>query len=98
MPSYKNTFQKIHTAVFGVLLLSACASSTVPSSNDYIYRSINFGPDRDADFKQGVQDACRTADGDYTKNHNKFNNNKNYRVGWEDGRIKCQGQADTVGK
>ncbi len=80
------------------LLLTACTSPDLDlapgaaSANGYIYHGINFGADRDADFKQGVRDACRTADGDYTKDHSKFNNNENYKIGWEDGRLKCKGK------
>ncbi len=73
------------------LLLTACISSS-PSYNDYIYQGINFGSDRDASFKKGVQDACRTADGYYTKDHTLFKNNKSYRIGWEDGRLQCKGK------
>ena len=81
------------------LLLSACTSSSLSVSSPsvsggdaYIYNGINFGADRDANFKQGVRDACRTSDGDYTKDHSKFNNNESYRIGWEDGRLKCKGK------
>ncbi|HEC45199.1 MAG TPA: hypothetical protein ENI25_00080 [Epsilonproteobacteria bacterium] len=80
------------TAIVTGLLLAACTSSSLPSGNDYVYQGINFGSDRNANFKKGVQDACRTADGDYTKNHDQFKNNKNYRIGWEDGRLKCKGK------
>ena len=73
------------------LLLTACTSSSPVSYNDYIYQGINFGSDRDASFKKGVRDACRTADGDYTKDHDKFNNNESYRIGWENGRLQCKG-------
>jgi hypothetical protein len=74
------------------LLLTACTSSPAIHQNDYVYQGINFGSDRDANFKKGVQDACRTADGDYTKDHTKFNNNESYRIGWEDGRLQCKGK------
>ena len=73
------------------LLFTACTSSGVALENDYIYNGINFGADRNTDFKQGVRDACRTADGDYTKDHNLFRNNENYKIGWEDGRLQCKG-------
>ena len=89
----------ITTAVATGLLLSACTASSSPLSsssmsyeNNYIYQGINFGSDRDASFKKGVQDACKTADGDYTKDHNLFNNNESYKVGWEDGRLQCKGK------
>jgi hypothetical protein len=67
-------------------------SSKVSMGNSYIYNGINFGADRNADFKQGVRDACRTEDGDYTKNHTMFKNNESYMIGWEDGRLKCKGK------
>ena len=92
-------YTKIH--FFGVvvavgLLMNACSSSSVTHGNDYVYKGINFGPDRDANFKQGVRDACKTADGDYTKDHQMFRNDISYRVGWEDGRLKCKGKGDEV--
>ncbi len=73
------------------LFLTACTSS--PSSqSDYNYKGINFGSDRNVDFRQGVRDACKTADGYYTKNHNLFKSNKGYRIGWEEGRLQCKGK------
>lgn len=80
------------TALVAGLLLSACTSSSMTLEDDYVYQGINFGSDRDASFKKGVQDACRTAGGNYTKDHNKFNNNESYRIGWEDGRLQCKGK------
>ena len=77
-------------------LFNACTSSSVTHANDYVYQGINFGPDRDANFKKGVQDACKTADGDYTKDHHLFKTNVSYRVGWEDGRLQCKGEGDEV--
>ncbi len=84
--------KKILLTIAVGLLLTACTSSEVAPANAYIYNGINFGADRNADFKQGVRDACRTADGDYTKDHNKFNNNESYKIGWEDGRLQCKGK------
>lgn len=78
------------------LLLTACTSSYVMDENSYVYRGINFGPDRDANFKKGVQDACKTSDGEYTKDHHLFKTNESYRVGWEDGRLQCKGKGDEV--
>lgn len=77
-------------------LMTACSSSeaslkTSPK-NAYIYNGINFGTNRNVDFKHGIRDACRTADGDYTKNHELFKTNESYRVGWEDGRLQCKGK------
>ena len=74
------------------LLLSACTSSALPLGEAYIYNGINFGSDRDTSFKHGVRDGCKTADGDYTKDHTQFRNNESYKVGWEDGRLQCKGK------
>ncbi len=82
----------ISTAIVTGLLLTACSSSSITHENDYIYQGINFGGDRDASFRKGVQDACKTADGDYTKDHNLFQKNQSYRIGWEDGRLQCKGK------
>ena len=82
----------ITAAVATGLLLTACTSSGVSLGDDYIYEGINFGSDRDTSFQKGVQDACRTADGDYTKDHNLFKNNESYKIGWEDGRLQCKGK------
>ncbi|MDQ7046387.1 MAG: hypothetical protein Q9M39_01690 [Sulfurovum sp.] len=78
-------------ALTGSIFLTACTSSSPVSYNDYIYNGINFGSDRDASFKKGVQDACRTSDGYYTKDHTLFNDNESYKFGWEDGRAAVQG-------
>ncbi len=85
------------TAIVTGLFLSACTSSALsPSSgggsNAYIYNGVNFGADRDASFKHGVRDGCKTSDGDYTKDHNLFNNSESYKTGWEDGRLQCHGK------
>ena len=81
-----------NAAIATALLLTACTSSGPSLENAYIYNGINFGGDRDESFKQGVRDACRTADGDYTKDHNLFKTNESYRNGWEDGRLQCKGK------
>jgi hypothetical protein len=88
-----NHFQKlvVPALLLTGLLFTACTSSLSPQ-NDYMYKGINFGSDRDVDFRQGVRDGCKTADGYYTKNHTLFKSNESYRVGWEDGRIQCKGK------
>ncbi len=88
---YAKTFI-INTGIVAGFLLSACTSSTVSFENAYIHNGIDFGANRDANFKQGVRDACKTADGYYTKDHVLFNSDLNYKDGWEDGRLKCKGK------
>jgi hypothetical protein len=74
------------------MLFTACTSSSPRTYNNYIYNNINFGSNRNASFKMGVQDACKTANGDYTKNHTLFNSNESYKIGWESGRLHCKGR------
>ncbi|MEA3492170.1 MAG: hypothetical protein U9R27_09745 [Campylobacterota bacterium] len=89
------TIKKVITTtlfVGSVFLLSACVGQPTVHKNDFVYNGYNFGANRDTNYKQGVQDGCKTSDGDYTKNHNQFNHNQSYHVGWEHGRIKCKGK------
>jgi len=76
------------------LFLGGCGSMTPLFSGGnggetYRYQNIDFGTDRSETFKQGVQDGCATAGGKYAKNHTLFRSNEDYKIGWEDGRIKC---------
>ena len=56
------------------LLLGACSSAPIIESPS---------------FKLGSQDGCATAKGDYAKNSNSFNNDKDYQNGWYAGRKSC---------
>jgi len=83
-------------AVASGLILAACTSSEPSLENAYMYNGMNFGYDRDASFKHGVQDGCKTATGAYTKNHELFNNNESYKFGWGEGRIKCHNKVPKI--
>ena len=61
------------------------------SKGDFVYKGHNFGSNRDAEYKQGVKDGCKTSSGNYTKNHSLFKAENDYHVGWEHGRIHCKG-------
>ncbi|HIQ28255.1 MAG TPA: hypothetical protein EYH42_07115 [Sulfurovum sp.] len=81
-------------SLFTVLFVAGCTSldPNTGGGEVYMHNGINFGYDRDTLFKKGVQDACRTADGYYTKNRKLFNTNISYKTGWEDGRLQCKGK------
>jgi len=49
----------------------------------------SFKPQNISIYKQGYQDGCKTAHGDYTKNHTLFNDNLDYHEGWFTGRNRC---------
>jgi hypothetical protein len=84
-------------AATAAIFLSGCVSSEssiAPSGDDFIYRGHDFGPDRDAGYRQGVKDGCRTTDGDYTKNHAAYKTEESYHMGWEHGRLHCKGTSE----
>jgi len=76
---------------FLIMGCTSSESSLIPNRGDYIYRGHDFGPDRDAAYRQGVEDGCRTSDGDYTKNHVSYKTDESYHNGWEHGRLHCKG-------
>ena len=41
-------------------------------------------------YVRGAEDGCTTANGDYTKNHDDFNNDIEYHEGWFAGRRYCE--------
>ncbi|MEA3419533.1 MAG: hypothetical protein U9Q90_09065 [Campylobacterota bacterium] len=69
------------------LVFTACSSSAGPAP----YKPLDLS-NRTESFKQGARDGCDTADGDYTKNHDAFNNDFEYHDGWFAGRRNCQGR------
>ena len=80
-------------AATAAFLLTACGDGpALGGENAFIYNGHNFGDNRNAEFKQGVRDGCKTSTGAYTKNHALFNTNNAYHTGWEDGRMNCKGQ------
>lgn len=94
------TYTKITLAsifLAGTLFFTGCGevpdldNSVSASSGDFVYRNHNFGSNRDAEYRKGVKDGCKTSDGDYTKNHTLFNAENDYRAGWEHGRLHCKG-------
>ncbi|MCF6207665.1 MAG: hypothetical protein L3J47_12390 [Sulfurovum sp.] len=94
-----------HMTLLGTVAwgLSGCVGSapgTVPSGygsdsgKDFIYNGHNFGPERDAEYRAGVEDGCKTSNGDYTKNHTAYQTNESYHVGWDHGRLHCKGDSE----
>ena len=74
--------------------LLGCSTSTVISTtDDFMHKGYNFGPNKNADFRKGVVDACRPIDCDYIKDLKKLRENESYRKGWEEGLLKCKGKG-----
>jgi len=75
------------------LLLSACTGARTPAARgDFVYHGHDFGPHRNAEYRAGVVDGCKTADGEYTKDHARFKVDIDYHDGWEHGRLHCKGR------
>jgi len=71
--------------------LTGCGSSKVSESKGGYYHSdIYFGKNFSDYFKEGIEDGCTTAKGDYKKSHTLFNNNIDYNDGWFLGRNRCK--------
>ena len=60
------------------------------SEGGYYHSGIYFGKNFSDHFKQGIEDGCTTAKGDYEKSHWLFNNNNDYNNGWFLGRNRCK--------
>ena len=90
----------ITIAAFAVFLLTGCGNqvptlseNTQPAvtAEDFVYNGHNFGPNRTVDYKDGVMAGYQTSNGEYTKDHARFNTSLDYHDGWEHGRLHCKG-------
>ena len=71
--------------------LTGCGSSKVPEHRGGYYHSgVYFGKNFSDRFKEGIEDGCTTAQGDYKKSHILFNNDQDYSDGWFLGRNRCK--------
>ena len=73
----------------GISMPSFGGSSTAGSGEHFIYKGHDFGASRNETYKKGVVDGCKTAGGDYSKDHKLFQGDDHYRAGWEHGRLHC---------
>ena len=72
----KKIFKRILIATV-TIVFTACTGTEIPK------------PVESPSYKQGVQDGCATAKGEYTKIGDSFNNDKDYKDGWFSGRKNC---------
>ncbi|RLA73017.1 MAG: hypothetical protein DRG30_06770 [Epsilonproteobacteria bacterium] len=72
--------------ICSTLLFTACTSSKSgprqPKPMDTHGKSLVF--------IKGAEDGCTTANGDYSKDHDAFNNDIEYHKGWFAGRKYCE--------
>ena len=73
------------------LLLSGCGVSTWynPVSETPTVSSTELSQ-KSPSFRDGYNDGCTTAHGEYTKNSDRFNSDSEYHDGWFAGRSACQ--------
>ena len=72
------------------LTFTACSTHETAGPNGYVYKAINFGENRSETYIKGIKDGCKTAQGEYRKNHQLFKNDNMYHDGWFAGRNKCR--------
>jgi len=98
-----NTRERSVGIVVTLIFLTAGCVNSVPqfpvdsnaTIDDFVYRGHNFGSGKNEDYRAGVKDGCLTSDGNYSKNHTRFNTSTDYRDGWEDGRLHCKGNSSS---
>jgi len=73
----------------GGISLPSPGGSTAESGEHFVYKGHDFGASRNETYKKGVVDGCKTAGGDYSKDHKLFQSSDDYRAGWEHGRLHC---------
>ncbi len=81
----------LSTAIVIALSLTGCGintwynpAPTAPASNGLSQKSPAY--------QEGYKAGCKTAQGEYTKSSERFNNDSEYHEGWFAGRSSCQAQ------
>ena len=74
---------------FGTSPSTSAGGQSAASGEHFIHNGHDFGANRHEEYKKGVVDGCKTAHGEYTKNHDLFQSSDHYRAGWEHGRLHC---------
>jgi len=75
----------------GVLFVATMVFSGCVGPDDFVFEGENYGAKRSEPYKDGVIAGCKTAKGNYKKDHESFNTIKDYNDGWFAGRRRCQG-------
>lgn len=81
----------ITTIGMSLFILTSCGTKKLPTSQGgFRYKGIYFGSFFTRHYKEGIQDGCNTAKGNYQKSHWLFKNSKDYHQGWFLGRNRCK--------
>jgi hypothetical protein len=81
----------IVTAIIIAISLTACKRRSPRPHVQKQQREIDISR-KSVIFKRGISDGCATANGAYTKDHDAFNTNLEYRSGWFAGRRECESE------
>ena len=74
-----------------ILLFLGCEKTDpTPAEGGFYVDGIYFGQNLKYLYKSGARDGCITAQGDYQKDHIRFNHSKSYNDGWFAGRALCK--------
>ena len=81
----------ICTIGLSLFMLTSCGTKRIPTAQGgYTYKGIYFGSHFTRHYKEGIEDGCTTAKGEYLKNHWLFKHSKDYNKGWFLGRNRCR--------
>ncbi|NKQ40956.1 MAG: hypothetical protein HF962_05240 [Sulfurovum sp.] len=76
--------------------LSGCVSTTPRCTSNtnasayFCYQGYNFGENKTTQYRLGVKDGCKTANGRFTKNYKLSGSSTDYVKGWDKGRATCK--------
>ncbi|MBN2721863.1 MAG: hypothetical protein JXQ77_03495 [Campylobacterales bacterium] len=83
-------------SVIATFILSGCTPYQLTGgvySDSYYYDGYNYGSQRDALYRNGVQDGCSSKKGIWRKNIYQYNNSYSYRSGWNAGYRQCRSSS-----
>jgi len=88
----KKVLYNILVAISGVLIFSACgiSSKSIPQPQNV---AIDLSKKSPA-FQDGYEDGCSTAHGEYKKDSERFNKERDYNEGWFAGRSGCNSSSN----
>ncbi|MDQ7046385.1 MAG: hypothetical protein Q9M39_01680 [Sulfurovum sp.] len=77
------------TAVVGAAVVVA-SNSDGSHTGDYYHHDHNYGENRNYSYRRGVRDGCDSAKGRWSKDHDRFRHDNNYKEGWKAGHRRCR--------
>ena len=89
----KKSFKFLGWILFSGMLLTGCGPTVWynPPSEPSTVQHVDLNQ-KSPSFREGYEAGCRTAQGEYSKSSERFNNDNEYHEGWFAGRSACHQQ------